>query len=68
MDRRFQDINIVNKYFRDNELVIPRESQIKSISFKESCILVFFVDSLGYARIKHINYESLENGRKLVID
>lgn len=68
MDRRFQDISIVDKHFRDDELVIPRGSQIMSISFKENYIIVFYVDSFGYAKIKHINYELLENGRKLVID
>lgn len=68
MDRRFQDISIVDKHFRDDELVIPRESKIMSISFQEDYILVFYINSLGYASIKHINYELLENGRKLVID
>lgn len=35
MDRRFQDISIVDKHFRDDELVIPRESKIMSIFFKK---------------------------------
>lgn len=68
MDRKFQDISIVDKHFRDEELVIPRESQILSISFTKDYILIFYRNSLGYASIKHINYELLENGRKLVID
>ncbi len=68
MDRKFQDISIANKNFRDEELVIPRGSQIRTITFYKDNITIIYINSLGYHDVKTINYELLENGRKLVID
>ena len=68
MDRRFQDISIVDKHFRDSELLLPRGSKIRDIVFFENNITIFYYNNLGYYNVKTINYELLENGRKLVID
>lgn len=68
MDKRFQDINVVDKEFKTMALVIPRGSHIKSISFQETRIQVSYVDNLGYVRLSYLEYEDLENGRKIVID
>lgn len=68
MDRKFQDISIVDKNFRDEKLVIPRESQIRTITFYKDNITIIYINSLGYHDVKTINYELLENGKKLVID
>jgi len=67
MDRRFQDITIVDKHFRNEELVIPRGSTIKTILFLSDKIYIHYTHN-GFLQVAIIDYDQLENGKKLVID
>lgn len=66
MDRHYQDLTIVNRYFFNELLVIPRCCHIISIFFDDDAVRVHYVDD-GHFKTTNIAYEQLKY-RKLVID
>lgn len=67
MDRRFQDINIVDKHFIYEKLVIPRGSKITAILFLSDKIYIQYIHN-NFFQVGIIEFDELENYKKIVID
>lgn len=68
MDKKYQDITIVDKNYHTIKLAVPRMSKLISIFFDEDAVIIHYVNNDGYYDIKNIAYEQLNNGFKLIID
>ena len=68
MDKKYQDITIVDKHYHTMALAIPRMSQLISIFFDDDAVRIHFVNNEGMYDTISIAYEQLTNGFKLIID
>ena len=66
MDKKFQDLHVVDRHDRELFLVIPRECHIISIFFDDDAVRVHYVNK-GMFETMNIGYEQLAYN-KLIID
>lgn len=68
MNKNYQDVNLIDKNFRNMRLLIPRMSKLISIFFDDDVVRIHYVSNEGIYDTIDVGYEQLTNGFKIVID